>query len=357
MPASPAPWLSVPITGGRVRVSRVHPQAVVERDDGTRLAVSWPDLPTGPIRPEVHLAGTPGGAWVAYVPEETLDGIPPGTTTAAVHVALDGRVTHHPHLPGVVCLGATRHGLWLLPTRLLPDPDLPGEWRREREVLVVAPDGARRAIAVDRVLLAADDDGMTCRLVAYAGGPRRSPIGGDGWEYGYAQVAVALPDHLPDGLRVDDRDTAPLPGDEWGFTAHELAAREEEARADDAVVAWDLVRLPEDLARAATEALVAGFGDPDAYWGDPRHPDDRLPLAEGMHGSRVSVVGAWPDTRVEIAFRHPHLPDGLLRRTIAVFDAAGRIAAPEYAPIHLMEDVETGHLPPASAARDGILEI
>jgi hypothetical protein len=355
---SPSPrWLSATITGGRVRVSLGHPTAVVERDDGSREVVTWPDLPTGWIRPEVRVAGTPGGAWVGHLPEETFEGIPPETTTAAVHIALDGRVTRHPGLPAVAFLGATRHGLWLASTTHLPDPDVPDSWRREREVLVVAPDGTLRTITVDRVPLVADDDGTTCRLIAFAGGPGRTSIGGGGWSYDHAMVAVALPDRLPRALRADERDATPLDGDEWGLVAHELTTREEEARPDDPVVPWDLVPLPDELARAATEALVAEFGDPDAYWGDPRHPTDRSPLAAGMSGSRVTVVGAWPRTRVEIAFRHPHVPEGLLRRTIAVFDAAGRIATAQYASIHLMEDVETGHLPPASAARDGILEI
>ena len=75
-----------------------------------------------------------------------------------------------------------------------------------------------------------------------------------------------------------------------------------------------------------------------------------------MSGSSVTVVGDWPRTRVVVAFRHASRPGLLLRRTLPVFDAAGRIATAEYASIHLMEDVETGQLPPASAARDGVLE-
>jgi hypothetical protein len=354
---SPSPgWLSAAIGGARVRVSLLQPTAVIERDDGSRRVVAWPDLPTGPIRPDVRVAGTPGGAWVAYVPEETLEGVPPRTTTAAVHVALDGRVTRHPDLPAVEFLGATRHGLWLSPTTLLPASDLPEEWRRERDVLVVAPDGARRTITVDRVPVVAGDDGTTCRLIAFAGGPDRIPSGGDGWSYP-SEVAVALPEALPDALRVDDREATPLERDEPGSVVDELAPSEEEGRPDDPVVPWDLVTMPEELARAATDALVAGFGDPDAYWHDPRHPGGRSPLAAGMSGSRVAVVGAWPRTRVEVAFRHPHLPGGLLRRTIPVFDGAGRVATTEYASIHLMEDIETGRLPPASAARDGILDV
>ncbi|WP_146081690.1 hypothetical protein [Clavibacter michiganensis] len=379
MPSSPPPaWITTRIPGARVRVGVAQPAAVIERDDGTREVVAWPGLPTGLVRPVQEVAPTPGGVWVAYLPDEAPDGVPRETTASAVHISLDGRIREHHGLPAVAFLGATRHGLWLSTTGQLPDADAPAEWRRERELLVVAPDGTRHDMTTDRVPVRASDDGTGCRLVAFADGPERTPAYG-GWEYGYAELAVALPAELPAVLRVDAHDAMPLPGgdepepspaaDPTGDDATRddptdaQPARpadptsEEPARPDDPVIPWDLVAMPDSLARAATESLATGFGDPDAYWGDPRDTRGRAPLAQGMSGSSVTVVGEWPRTRVVVEFRHASRPGLLLRRTLPVFDAAGRIATAEYAAIHLMEDVETGQLPPAGAARDGILEV
>lgn len=58
-----------------------------------------------------------------------------------------------------------------------------------------------------------------------------------------------------------------------------------------------------------------------------------------------------------MTFRHPHWPEGRLRRSIRVFDDAGRLTTNPYAGIHLMEDLDTRHLPPTSEARDGYLDI
>ncbi len=81
------------------------------------------------------------------------------------------------------------------------------------------------------------------------------------------------------------------------------------------------------------------------------------PLSQGLAEPRVEVRGEWPGTRVEVSFRHPFFPAGRLRRTLRVFDAAGRFSPPLYASVHLMEDLATSRLPPIEAAVDGILDI
>jgi hypothetical protein len=47
---------------------------------------------------------------------------------------------------------------------------------------------------------------------------------------------------------------------------------------------------------------------------------------------------------------------GWVRRTVRVFDDAGRVAPPLYASTHLMEDLATQELPPATDAVDGIVD-
>ncbi|WP_432507236.1 hypothetical protein [Kineococcus arenarius] len=42
---------------------------------------------------------------------------------------------------------------------------------------------------------------------------------------------------------------------------------------------------------------------------------------------------------------------------MALFDERGAIAHPEDADIVLMEDLETGNLPPAERAQDGVLDV
>jgi hypothetical protein len=76
-----------------------------------------------------------------------------------------------------------------------------------------------------------------------------------------------------------------------------------------------------------------------------------------MRDAEVHLEGTWPDTRVVVTFRHPHWPDGRLRRSVRVFDDAGRITSNPFADIGLMEDLDTGHLPPADRARDGFLDV
>ena len=82
-----------------------------------------------------------------------------------------------------------------------------------------------------------------------------------------------------------------------------------------------------------------------------------VPDLTGVVADGARLVGAWPDTRLEWTFTHPSRPGITLRRRLALFDDLGRICEPEYCDIHLMEDLDTGGLPPAGDARDGVLDI
>ena len=93
----------------------------------------------------------------------------------------------------------------------------------------------------------------------------------------------------------------------------------------------------------------------EAFW----HPADgpAEPLAHGMSDVHTELDGTWPDLAVQVTFRHPSFADGRLRRRIRLFDELGRPIDSELWHIYLMEDVETGHLPPVSEAVAGILTI
>ena len=69
------------------------------------------------------------------------------------------------------------------------------------------------------------------------------------------------------------------------------------------------------------------------------------------------MSGNGPSTQLEWTFAFEGYPGVRLRRRVPLFDELGRVTEPDYAAIHLMEDLDTLALPPAGAARDGILDI
>lgn len=72
---------------------------------------------------------------------------------------------------------------------------------------------------------------------------------------------------------------------------------------------------------------------------------------------QVDVIGEWPETLVHVTCRHSYFPAGRIRRSIRIFDDAGRIKFDRYASIQFMEDLDT-HAPPAiREARNGILDV
>ena len=88
------------------------------------------------------------------------------------------------------------------------------------------------------------------------------------------------------------------------------------------VLGWDTVPLsPADQA-AAIESVKRELDSLDNYW---RAQDGRTsPLSRGLADPRVEPIEEWPQTRVEVSFTHPSYPEGRLRRTLRVFDDAGR---------------------------------
>ncbi|WP_432507315.1 hypothetical protein [Kineococcus arenarius] len=116
---------------------------------------------------------------------------------------------------------------------------------------------------------------------------------------------------------------------------------------------WPLRPEPLDADSYARQVL-ADWGGLDTFW----HGEDGVrPLAQGMSGSRVRLVGQWPHTHLECTFDFAPYPGLRLRRRVPLFDELGAIAHPEDAEIGLMEDLETGNPPPADRARDGVLDV
>ncbi len=81
------------------------------------------------------------------------------------------------------------------------------------------------------------------------------------------------------------------------------------------------------------------------------------PQAGGLTDATTTLDGPWPDTHLQWTFRWAARPGLILRRRVRLYDELGRPAPLEYAAIHLMEDLETGAVPPSSEACDGILDI
>lgn len=128
-----------------------------------------------------------------------------------------------------------------------------------------------------------------------------------------------------------------------------------------------------DPATGTTVVARAGIDITDRCWALPASPPpDAGPYAEDrlrsfgevwregfadMVDVDVALVEAWPESAVQVTFRHRWFPCGLLRRRVPLFDEPGRPADVEYCDIHLMEDLATGQLPPVTEAVDGVLHI
>lgn len=76
-----------------------------------------------------------------------------------------------------------------------------------------------------------------------------------------------------------------------------------------------------------------------------------------MSAGQARLVGSWPATQLERTFAFDGRPGLRLRRLVPLYDELGRIHEPEFTDIHLMEDLETGALPLAGEAVDGVVDV
>ena len=347
-------WLVIGVGAPRIVVSVDDPCAVIRLPGQSDVVASWPDLDVGVRATSSTVMGAPTGAWVFYRPLEADDSAIPEGTPAAVHIGVDGDVTRFTGLTEHQPLGVTRHGLWLTPDSF-PDPNSEAAWRGDHHATVLSPDGTARGITLDRRIAFALDDGRRSRLILYRDAPTatRGRLGGTTYTYRY--IGVALTDELVIVPHVADCEPEPFDEHELLDAMEQMAPQPPDDPPFDPDTPWKMINLSEDDKDAAVRSVLREFDHLANYW---RAPDGRTsPLSHGLGDPRVEAVDEWPTTRVEVSFTHPHYPEGRLRRSLHVFDDAGRIRPAMYASIHLMEDLETAALPDTSRAQDGILEI
>ncbi|WP_344736541.1 hypothetical protein [Microbacterium awajiense] len=346
-------WVEVTVSSAVIAVHREDPVATVDAIGRDRQVVSWPDLPVGRRSVTSTVLAGPSGAWVVYQPMESEDPSFPKGDAAAVHVCVDGSVTRFTMLEDTQPVGATGHGLWLT-SGGFPDPNDPTEWHQRQRLSVLATDGTAHIVQADRKAAFAFEEQASAHLVVYDGPPDVNRDG-RGATYAYRYAAWPLPAHLPARLRAADMHAEPL---DEGALREALAAKapvtaeESPSRPE---LRWDVIPLaPADQA-AAIDSVKREFDSLENYW---RAPDGRTsPLSDGLADSHVESIDEWPRTRVEVSFTHPSYREGRLRRTLRVFDDAGRARPALYAAIHLMEDLDTRALPEPEKARDGVLDI
>lgn len=119
--------------------------------------------------------------------------------------------------------------------------------------------------------------------------------------------------------------------------------------------AWKMAVLTYEQIDNAVEAIAREFRNADHYWNTDH--GTTIPLSDGLSHTEVNVVGNWPHTKVVVTSNYPDYLGVRLRRTLPVFDDAGRVQLNPYASIHLMEDLDTNDLPQLTEARDGFLDI
>lgn len=343
-------WQRVRVGDATISVADDEPIAVVRLPGESDRVATWPDLDLGARATGMTLLATPDGVWVVYHPLEAQDdGIAPGRS-AAVHVGLDARLSVASGLGDAQLVGATTHGLWLRHPAASSDPDETAAWLSD-DVRIRAVDGSEHRMPVDRRIAWVFVAGARTHLAVHSDAPRRALRG---WTYATAEVGLP-PGPLPAELRTRDQTHEPIDDSAIMSLMGELIPERVPRVPSDPHASWRLADVPVVDREAAVAAVVREFADVDAYGTGPT--GETGPLSPGLAAPRVEVRGEWPGTRVEVSFRHPFFPAGRLRRTLRVFDAAGRFSPPLYASVHLMEDLATSRLPPIEAAVGGIPDI
>ncbi|WP_208739934.1 hypothetical protein [Arthrobacter agilis] len=356
-----AGWQDVVVADSLIRVSISEPVAVIRNLKHPDRVITWADLPVGLINPHMRVAAASTGVWVLYTPA-TADEMREDEGTAsqvistAIHISQAGDVTWFMDLMNVHLIGTTRHGAWLWSGRSDVNVDDQAQWLKARELLLLDAGGRTHRTSIDRIPLLAFEAGSSPYLVVYASAPEalHDRYGGTGYTYRYQQIEVPT-GGLPAVLRANELPSTPIEEIDIPGWSEGDAPQINPVVAGDPHVSWDRVNLPEEQKKAAVEALCAEFDRLESYWRTPG--GEMVPLTDGVADARVDVVGDWPQTQVEVSFIHPHYRQGRLRRTYRVFDDAGRIKSWQYASIHLMEDLDTGVLPPHKVALNTILDI
>lgn len=373
-PMRPLP--RVEVSGTTFFVDSERPVAMLRRAGHPNTFVTWPELSTGDHCPEVSLHAADNALWVVYSSwdeggDERYPALASPTELAAVRINADGG-THFVKVRGARLLGVGHEGLWT-GTSMAQDMDddytggqLPEGYSHPNQLQLHRPPLPPLTIDFDRYVHWVHSTRRGIKLWVNPSPAITHPDGDDGAGYEYRCTALTLPplDSLGGELRF--RNLVPRG---WGrkVSQRQLLAVEEE-RVDSAKLdteridmsgvsgsRWRLAELSRQQREQAIAAMAGQFSNAEHYWQSTT--GGAAPLSEGMKDVQVQVIGAWPRTRIEVSFTHPHYPWGRMCRTLDVFDAAGRIIFNPYADINLMEDLDTGHLPDPAQAREGILEI
>ncbi|GAA5205633.1 hypothetical protein [Microbacterium kyungheense] len=346
-------WVQVQAGEVRIAISGDHPVGLV-RGPGTEVVVSWPDLDVGSRATSITVLAAPTGAWVFYRPDESEDPALPDGKPAAVHIATDGQITRFTEVRGHQPLGVTRHGLWVT-ADAFPKLDDPSAWQQPRHAEVLIPGGSSRIITTDRRIAFVMETDTSPRLILYSGAPAATTARLGGTTYSYRYASVALGDELPAEINIADDRFELFDEQELLRAMGNVAPRPLDVAPIESPIPWSLIHLSTAEQNAAVASTLREFDHLASYW----HGQDgrTSPLSRGLGDPRVEPVGEWPHTRVEVSFTHPHFPGGRLRRTLRVFDEAGRVRPSMYASIHLMEDLDTSALPDPANAHNGVLDI
>ncbi|MDQ1124436.1 hypothetical protein [Microbacterium trichothecenolyticum] len=343
-------WQRVRVGNATISIAEDEPIALVRCPDESERVATWPDLDLGARATGMTLLCTSTGVWVVYRPQEALDETIARGRSAAVHVGLDASLGIAESLGDAQLIGATVHGLWFRDPAASSDPDRTDAWLSD-DVRIRSVDGAEHRMLVDWRIAWVIDAGTSDACVAvHTEPPRRSRRG---WEYATAEIVLPS-GALPGELRTQGSSLHPVNDSEMMATMRALLPQRVPRASGDARASWQPATIRAADIAAAVDAVTHEFADLERYWTDPSGKSG--PLVGGLHEPRVDVHGEWPDTRVEVSFRHPYFTDGRLRRVLRVFDPAGRFAPPLYASVHLMEDLATGRLPPIETAIDGVLD-
>ncbi|WP_337061775.1 hypothetical protein [Kineococcus sp. G2] len=395
------------LSSGLWVVDRVHPVAVVlDPDDGqVRQLVSWAQEPApqqlgafrrmfaaddglwvqenaagGPLlrvgldgvqhavwtKTSLLAAAGPGGAWCARptgppwrVGSSDPEPTPPATGDVLLHAAPDGTLTEVRTDAAVGLVHTTRDAAWvrldLAPWR--PEPtDFPDvswvywsnrwvrlPWGRTPPASIRADDGvpeAPQAFEAALDLAAGPYDPANAQAAA-----QRKRVAFD-VERGFAPLRSG---EWPWRVHQDGGSTVLRDQRSRGGREVSLAAAQE---VDISTGCWPIVPRPVDV-DSYLQRVLAEFGSLSAHTlgTSGGHTLDGRDVVDAR------LLGQWPRVRLEWTFGHTSRPGLVLRRRVELFDEVGRKAYPEYADVALMEDLDTGRIPPADQAQDGVLDM
>ncbi|MFJ4296898.1 hypothetical protein [Curtobacterium sp. NPDC089689] len=243
------------------------------------------------------------------------------------------------------------------------------------DLVRIAPDGTRTTIRVDHLVEGVSVRGDRLTLRFHRTGPELVPgaYGSQDVVYRPREVVVDVSDGLPTRIDTDTLDSVPVedPAEydaDAADAAWERSVEEREARRTPWIDRLDLsgvdgTRWPRwDAGAVGRERSVARLVEEFTHLGDPvigwsRGADGPRRIRSDYRDVRVEVEGAFPDTEVVVSFEHTAVPFLRLRRRYRVFDDTGRPVDHGYVTVYLEEEVATGHIPPRSAAADGVLDI